>query len=186
LGGRWLGAQNAPGFIELHHFKNIFNIQSILGSPVAIPSPEPHQNPTPNTVNEKKKKEKHVCAYMLQEGVKFRMTLGVAGHLKERLEEIVDDVLETVDQLVGLEHVTEITNTINVHVKISSNGHLTLTATCLMWPVCFLVPWVTTLDTFDWQVVNNFYSTNQKQLRIGGGRISERGFYFYSPGLNFT
>ena len=43
---------------------------------------------------------------MVEEGVEFRVALGVVGHLKQRKEQIRDEVLETLDQLVCTVHIT--------------------------------------------------------------------------------
>jgi len=44
---------------------------------------------------------------MLEEGVQFWVWLGIVGHLEERHEDVLQDVLETRHQLVGAVDVTE-------------------------------------------------------------------------------
>ena len=39
--------------------------------------------------------------------MKLRMTFGVPGHLKQRLEDVDQDVVEGSQQLGALEHITE-------------------------------------------------------------------------------
>jgi len=46
-------------------------------------------------------------AYMLEEGVQFWVWLGIVGHLEQRHEDVLQDVLETRHQLVGAVDVTE-------------------------------------------------------------------------------